>query len=809
MPIQFDPTFGRTTANLTRDTILSGLNRAQAAILLLQEQLSTGKRIVRPSIDPVGATLAMGYRGRIERNGAYVRNANDATGRLGQADSSLGSIADLLDQARVIALAQATGTASTQTRVSAAGAIGGLLTQSVAFANASFNGRSLFGGAAGAAPFAQAAGGVAFGGDLASIFRSFGDALVEPDNLSAPNALGATELLEARATGSATAASAATSVEDSSFIGHGTDAYVAFDLVVRTGPNAGSSRRITAFSSATGTFTVAAAFGSAFIGGEGFDVRMDLDPTLTRGGKGTAATAASGPGAIVASDLIGDGDNAYSFLEVLVTSGANAGSVRQVTDFDSASGTLTFATPFGAAFAAGDTFAMRAASTSTAQLRGGTGVNLGSLRVSDGVGGPSTSVDLSGARDIGDILDALNNAFAANLPAIRAGLNAAGNGLELVHSGAGTIVVSEEGGGTTAAQLGIATGPSGVSVTLTGADLDPVLSDGTQLAQMRGGLGLDKTGFTIDNGNLDATVSLAAAFTVEDLRNAVLGSNTQTSVEIAPDGRSLSLRQRLSGADLRVANAGGATASTLGWLDTLRRKSLDQLNADAGVLQAPGADFRVTTKTGATFDVDLGKAKTVADVVDLINANATNVGLGSPVLARVDETTGALVLDDRGADGGSDFSVVSLNSSSAAATLGLEQTVANPAGVDPVLTLTGTPLNAAGLRDRSPFAALLELQAALLADDPEAIARAADRLSASRNTVLAGRAEAGSRGARLTLARNRHEDETVVFQELLSATEDTDFADAATRLAQEETALQASLAAAARILQTSLFEFLQ
>ncbi|MEK7466938.1 MAG: flagellin [Planctomycetota bacterium] len=804
-----DPIAARSTNSLTRDTILRGLNRSQLALLLVQEQLSTGKRLVRPSIDPVGTSLALGYRGRIDRNAAYVKNSNDAFARLGYADASLGGVSDLLDSARSIALGEATGTATAATRLGAATEVGEMINQLLSLANAQFEGRPVFGGASKAPPFATAAGGVAFTGDLSAILRSFGDALVAPDNIAATNALGATALLEAQATGSSTAATGAATLTDSSFIGHGTDAYVGYDLVVRTGPNAGLARRITAFSSATGTFTFASAFPSAFAGGEGYDIRLDLDPTVTRGGKAGAATAASGPGTIVTAALTGDGDNAYNSLELRVLTGANAGAVRQITDFDSATGTLTFGTPFGAAFAAGDTFEIRAASTQLGQLRGGLGVNLGSLRVQDGVGGPSVVVDLSGAKDVGDVLDAFNNAFGTAALPVTAGLNAAGNGLELTHTAAGTIVVSEEGGGNTAAQLGILTASAGSPLVVTGSDLDPVISQGTQLAQFRGGLGLDKTGLAISNGQLGGTVSLASAFTVEDLTNLVRGAGVQASVEIAADGRSLALRQLLSGGDLRVTNTGGGeTASTLGWLDSLRRKETSQLNAGSGVLTSAGPDLRFTTKTGATFDVDLDGATTIAAVIDRINTAAGNVSLGSPVLAYTDEATGALFIDDRGADGGSNFSVAAVGSSFAAQMLGIEKTVVNPAGVDPVLTLTGDPLSATGLRDASAFAALIELRDALVSNDSQRIAAAADRLAAARTTVLNGRAEAGARARRLELTRNRLEDETVTFQGLLSATEDVDFAEAAVRLTQEQIVLEASLASAAKMLQTTLFDFL-
>ncbi|NUN50396.1 MAG: hypothetical protein HUU15_16410, partial [Candidatus Brocadiae bacterium] len=628
------------------------------------------------------------------------------------------------------------------------------------------------------------------------------------DNLTASGAFRATAILPAAAPGVATAASGAGTVVDSAFIGRGVEAYAGLSVVVRTGANAGTSRQIASFDTLTGTFTLTAPFGSAFTGGEGFDIRFDLDPTVSRGGKAGAATAASGGGSLVAASTIGGGTDAYRFLELRATSGANAGTSRQITAFDSATGTFTFGTAFGAAFAAGDTWEIHAAATQMADLRGGLGIAAGAVKISDGVGGPSVTVDLSGVRDIGDLLDTLNREFAASLPALSAGLNAAGNGLEIVHGGAGTIVVEEVGGGTTAAQLGIATGPLGVAVTLTGGDLDPVLTRGTQLAQLRGGLGLDPAGLSITNGPLAATLSLTGVTRIEDLANRIAGAGVHAAAEIAADGRSLDLRQLLSGAELRVANAGGATASTLGWLHTLHRSATASLNAGAGLRTVPGADLRITTKTGATFDVDLDGATSVSGILDRINTAPGNAGLGSPILARIDELTGALVLDDRGADGGSAVSVVSTAGSFAAEGLGIASSVPNPPGVDPVLTLAGTALAPAGLADESPFTALLALQAALLSGDSDRIAAAGDRVLASRDTVLAGRADAGARSRRLELMQNRLEQDTETFRELLSNTEDIDFAEAATRLTQQQTVLQASLASAARILQTSLFEFL-
>lgn len=122
------------------------------------------------------------------------------------------------------------------------------------------------------------------------------------------------------------------------------------------------------------------------------------------------------------------------------------------------------------------------AATPLSQLNGGQGVNLGSVQISDG--SRSSVVDLSSAKTIGDVVKLLD----AHPPAGRTlstEVTPTGLTLQLDSAGGGNLVVSEVGGGTTAAQLGIAgqltnTGP------LIGGDLNPALTLTTPLSDILG-----------------------------------------------------------------------------------------------------------------------------------------------------------------------------------------------------------------------------------------------------------------------------------------------------------------------------------
>ena len=147
--------FSRVTSNLQSNTILQDLGRNMEALFRVQQQIASGKRITRPSADPVGTNSVLEFQDLLERHEQYVRNIDGSIGRLSMADSALTDIGELLIQAKELAIEQANDiTATADTRLAASRQLGELINEVVSIANRRFGGRYIFAGSeTGTAPF--------------------------------------------------------------------------------------------------------------------------------------------------------------------------------------------------------------------------------------------------------------------------------------------------------------------------------------------------------------------------------------------------------------------------------------------------------------------------------------------------------------------------------------------------------------------------------------------------------------------------------------------------------------------------------
>lgn len=90
----------------------------QALLSKIQEQIATGKRIIRPSDDPSGATRILRLTQSIEQNQQYQRNLEIAENRLSLEESVLDSVQNMLIRIRELAI-QANNSTLTHTDRSA------------------------------------------------------------------------------------------------------------------------------------------------------------------------------------------------------------------------------------------------------------------------------------------------------------------------------------------------------------------------------------------------------------------------------------------------------------------------------------------------------------------------------------------------------------------------------------------------------------------------------------------------------------------------------------------------------------------
>ncbi len=144
--------------------------------------------------------------------------------------------------------------------------------------------------------------------------------------------------------------------------------------------------------------------------------------------------------------------------------------------------------------------------TLVASLRGGAGLDLGDIDITDRNGATATVV-LSGAETINEVVDAIN----ASGVGVSARVNDSRNGLILedTSGGSGNLVIADSGATTTATDLGIAVDADRTSVN-SGSLGRRTLSASTQLSTLNGGKGIDLGDFRITNseGVESALISL-------------------------------------------------------------------------------------------------------------------------------------------------------------------------------------------------------------------------------------------------------------------------------------------------------------
>ncbi|EHQ52145.1 flagellar hook-associated protein 3 [Ectothiorhodospira sp. PHS-1] len=131
------------------------IQRRQQELAKTQNQLSTGRRILRPSDDPSGSVQTLKFESSIERTEQYQRNATLAEQRLRLTESTLGGVTDGLQRIRELTVRANNGTETDETRRYIAAEMRQVLAGLVDLANArDANGEYIFSGyASDARPF--------------------------------------------------------------------------------------------------------------------------------------------------------------------------------------------------------------------------------------------------------------------------------------------------------------------------------------------------------------------------------------------------------------------------------------------------------------------------------------------------------------------------------------------------------------------------------------------------------------------------------------------------------------------------------
>ncbi len=137
--------FARLGSANTYDNTLVNLQTRQTDLANLQEQLTSGKKVTRPSDDPTGAAQAERALNRIARIATDQRALDAQKNSIASAESTLGDVTDALQSIRELVVSAGNGIHTSADRATIANQISGLRDRVLALANTKdANGLPLF-----------------------------------------------------------------------------------------------------------------------------------------------------------------------------------------------------------------------------------------------------------------------------------------------------------------------------------------------------------------------------------------------------------------------------------------------------------------------------------------------------------------------------------------------------------------------------------------------------------------------------------------------------------------------------------------
>ncbi len=136
----------RVTSTAGGQLMLANLQRSFRTLTQLQDQMSSGKAIRRPSDDPARVISALDYRAQLRRAEQFERNATDAKNWLDTADTAMTTAQGYLQRARDLVLQGLNGAADLRARDAVAKEIEELRDGLLQLARTQYQNRGIFNG---------------------------------------------------------------------------------------------------------------------------------------------------------------------------------------------------------------------------------------------------------------------------------------------------------------------------------------------------------------------------------------------------------------------------------------------------------------------------------------------------------------------------------------------------------------------------------------------------------------------------------------------------------------------------------------
>lgn len=136
----------RVTGKMIRDRILTNTNSAMERLQFAQSQMATGKRILKPSDDPLALSKSVRARAVLADNQQFLRNIEDALSWLENTEPVVDGMVTVLTELKEIGIEGASDTKSADERLVLAAQVDNLIERMVGLANTRFAGKYVFAG---------------------------------------------------------------------------------------------------------------------------------------------------------------------------------------------------------------------------------------------------------------------------------------------------------------------------------------------------------------------------------------------------------------------------------------------------------------------------------------------------------------------------------------------------------------------------------------------------------------------------------------------------------------------------------------
>ncbi|MET1250326.1 flagellar hook-associated protein FlgL [Sporolactobacillus sp. STCC-11] len=142
----------RVTQGMMTNSVLQHISNGYSKLADYQSQLASGKKITRPSQDPVVATMGISYRTDVSHVEQYQKNVTNAYKWLDSSDDTLQQVNDVLNRVRELTNEASTDTYTADQRKAIGVEVDQLTQQLVTLGNTQVGGQYIFSGSDSANP---------------------------------------------------------------------------------------------------------------------------------------------------------------------------------------------------------------------------------------------------------------------------------------------------------------------------------------------------------------------------------------------------------------------------------------------------------------------------------------------------------------------------------------------------------------------------------------------------------------------------------------------------------------------------------